>query len=83
MSVRVNGATWCNGISAGMLRSFEDMIAFVSQNETLYLGELFGSGTMGNGSGLELDHYLASSDVVELEVERIGGLRNLVVIEEV
>jgi hypothetical protein len=30
MSVRVNGATWCSGISAGMLHSFEDRIAFVS-----------------------------------------------------
>ncbi len=76
MSARVNGETWCDGTASGMLHSFEDMIAFVSQSETLYPGEFFASGTMGKGCGLELDRYLASGDLVEVEVERIGVLKN-------
>src|ERR1041384_4887413 len=32
---------------------FEDCIAHVSRSETLHPGEFFGSGTVGNGWGLE------------------------------
>jgi 2-keto-4-pentenoate hydratase/2-oxohepta-3-ene-1,7-dioic acid hydratase in catechol pathway len=55
------------------------MIAFASRDETLVPGEFFGSGTMGNGCGLEQDRYLEHGDVVELEVEKIGTLRNTVI----
>ena len=78
MAARINGEAWSLGSSAGMLHSFEDMIAFVSRNEMLHPGEFFGSGTTGGGSGLEQDRYLSDGDVVELEVERIGVLRNRV-----
>ena len=78
MAARVNGETRSQGDSSAMLHSFEDMIAFVSRDETVYPGEFFGSGTMGNGCGLEQDRYLSDGDVVELEVERIGVLRNRV-----
>ncbi len=78
MAARVNGEAWSLGSSAGMLHSFEDMIAFVSRDETLHPGEFFGSGTTGGGCGLEQDRYLSDGDVVELEVERIGVLRNRV-----
>ncbi len=78
MAARINGEAWSLGTSAGMLHSFEDMIAFVSRDEMLHPGEFFGSGTTGGGSGLEQDRYLSDGDVVELEVERIGVLRNRV-----
>jgi hypothetical protein len=39
-------------------------------------GELWGSGTTTGGSGLELDRWLKPGDVVELEIEGIGILRN-------
>ena len=78
MAARVNGEAWSLGTSAGMLHSFEDMIAFVSRSESLHPGEFFGSGTTGGGSGLEQDRYLSDGDVVELEVEGIGVLRNRV-----
>src|SRR5260370_28823929 len=64
MAVRVNGETWSSGTSSGMLHDFEDMIAFVSRDETLYAGEFFGSGPMKNGCGLEVDRVLKPSDVV-------------------
>jgi 2-keto-4-pentenoate hydratase/2-oxohepta-3-ene-1,7-dioic acid hydratase in catechol pathway len=78
MSARVNGETWCDCTSAGALHSFEDMIAHVSRDETLHAGEILGSGTMNTGSGLELGRFLEDGDVVELEVEGIGILRNTV-----
>jgi 2-keto-4-pentenoate hydratase/2-oxohepta-3-ene-1,7-dioic acid hydratase in catechol pathway len=55
------------------------MIAHVSQSETLYPGEVLGSGTVGNGCGLEAMRFLKHGDVVELTVEKIGTLRNRVV----
>jgi 2-keto-4-pentenoate hydratase/2-oxohepta-3-ene-1,7-dioic acid hydratase in catechol pathway len=48
----------------------------VSRNETVHPGELFCSGTVGNGSGLEIGRYVEPGEVVELEVEKIGVLRN-------
>ena len=76
MSVRVNGQTWGEDSSASMHWGFADMLAYASRDQTLYPGELFGSGTAAGGSGLELDRRLAPGDVVELEIEGIGTLRN-------
>jgi 2-keto-4-pentenoate hydratase/2-oxohepta-3-ene-1,7-dioic acid hydratase in catechol pathway len=59
--------------------TWEDVIAYVSEDETLHPGEFIGSGTVGGGCGLEQDRFLAAGDVVELEVERLGALRNRVV----
>ena len=41
-------------------------------------GEVIGSGTVGLGCGLELYKSLQPGDVVELEVEGIGVLRNTI-----
>ena len=76
MEVRVNGERWGADSSASMHWRFADMIAYVSRSQTLYPGELLGSGTATGGSGLELDRELAPGDLVELEVEGIGVLRN-------
>jgi 2-keto-4-pentenoate hydratase/2-oxohepta-3-ene-1,7-dioic acid hydratase in catechol pathway len=78
MRVRVNGELWGEDTSASMHWSFADMIAYVSRGQTLHPGELLGSGTAAGGSGLELDRALAPGDVVELEVDGIGVLRNRV-----
>jgi 2-keto-4-pentenoate hydratase/2-oxohepta-3-ene-1,7-dioic acid hydratase in catechol pathway len=79
MKVRVNGEEWGRGNSRDMHWKFEDCIAHASRSETLHSGEFFGSGTVGNGCGLEQLKFLKPNDVVELEVEGIGVLRNKVV----
>lgn len=79
MVARVNGEEWSRGSSASMHWRFEDLISWASQDETLHPGEFFGSGTVGTGCGLELDRWLQPGDVVELEVEKIGVLRNRIV----
>lgn len=78
MEARVNGAARSTGVTDGMLFSFEEIIAHVSQDETLMPGEFIGSGTVGNGCGLELGWFLEHGDTIELEVEKIGVLRNRV-----
>jgi 2-keto-4-pentenoate hydratase/2-oxohepta-3-ene-1,7-dioic acid hydratase in catechol pathway len=79
MECRVNGKVRSSSTSEGMLFSFEEIIAHVSQDETLMPGEFIGSGTVGNGCGLELGWYLEHNDEIELEVEKIGVLTNKVV----
>jgi 2-keto-4-pentenoate hydratase/2-oxohepta-3-ene-1,7-dioic acid hydratase in catechol pathway len=78
MRAFVNGELWSEGTSHGMLFSFEEMIEHISKDETLMPGEFIGSGTVGNGCGLELGRFLEDGDTVELEVEKIGRLRNRV-----
>jgi 2-keto-4-pentenoate hydratase/2-oxohepta-3-ene-1,7-dioic acid hydratase in catechol pathway len=83
MTARINGEEWSRGTSADMHYKFEDLIAYISQSETLYVGDFIGSGTcsgaQGCGCGLELNRFLNSGDVVELEVQGLGILCNRVV----
>jgi 2-keto-4-pentenoate hydratase/2-oxohepta-3-ene-1,7-dioic acid hydratase in catechol pathway len=76
VSVRVNGETWAANTTADMLFSFPQIIAYVSRDETLHAGEVIGSGTVGNCTGLELGRFLHDGDEVALEIEGIGVLRN-------
>jgi 2-keto-4-pentenoate hydratase/2-oxohepta-3-ene-1,7-dioic acid hydratase in catechol pathway len=76
MVVRVNGEVWGEDTSAHMHHTFADMIAYASQAQTLYPGDVFGSGTAAGGSGIELDRWLQEGDIVEMEIEGIGLLRN-------
>jgi 2-keto-4-pentenoate hydratase/2-oxohepta-3-ene-1,7-dioic acid hydratase in catechol pathway len=79
MIARVNGEEWSRGRFGTIHWSFPQMIAHVSRGETVYPGDVFGSGTVGGGCGLELDRYLKPGDVVELEIQPIGVLRTQVV----
>lgn len=78
MTAKVNGQTVCEGNSADMHWRFDDVIAHVSAGETLHPGEIICSGTVGDGCGLEHLRFLEHGDVVELEIEKIGVLRNRV-----
>ena len=79
MQARVNGETWCDSNSNTMHWKFADMIAHISKSETLYPGEVIGSGTVGLGCGLEHLRFLNNGDIVELEVEKIGVISNKVI----
>jgi len=79
MTARINGEVWSEGNSSDMYWTFAQMIAFISKNETLYPGDFIGSGTVENGCGDEMDKWLSHGDVVELEVEGLGLLRNTIV----
>ncbi len=81
MVARVNGEEWSRGNSGEMYHKFEDVLAHVSKDETLYPGEFLGSGTVGNGCGLELGRFLKHGDVVELEIQGLGILRNRIVFQ--
>ncbi len=79
MIARVNGEEWSRGRFGTIHWSFPQMIAHVSRGETIYPGDVFGSGTVGGGCGLEMDRYLKPGDIVELDIQPIGVLRTHVV----
>ena len=79
MVARVNGEVWCESNSGTIHWKFEQMIAHASTDEPLLAGEILGSGTVGDGSGAERGTFLGRGDVVELEVEHLGTLRNRVI----
>ena len=78
MEARINGEVWSQGSSGSLLWSIAELVAWASAGEPLVAGTLLGSGTVGGGCGLELDRKLSPGDVVELELERIGVLRNTI-----
>ena len=78
MTARVNGKVWSRGRSSEGHFNFSQMIAYASREEWLLAGDLLGSGTVGTGSGAELDQWIRPSDMIELEIERIGCLKNQV-----
>ncbi|WP_158964068.1 fumarylacetoacetate hydrolase family protein [Chachezhania sediminis] len=79
MELRVNGERWGGGNSGQMQHDFGAILAHMSASETLYPGEVIGSGTVGTGCGLELGRRLAPDDEFELEIEKIGTLMNRIV----
>jgi 2-keto-4-pentenoate hydratase/2-oxohepta-3-ene-1,7-dioic acid hydratase in catechol pathway len=78
MASRVNGEEWTRNSTGSMYHRFEDAIAQFSREKTILAGEVLGSGTVLGGCGFELGRKLTSGDVVELEIEGIGVLRNRV-----
>ena len=80
MIARVNGEERSRGQLGDMHHSWDAIVAQAARNTELHAGEVLGSGTVGTGCILEHGdgRWLQPGDVVELEVEGIGVLRNRV-----
>jgi 2-keto-4-pentenoate hydratase/2-oxohepta-3-ene-1,7-dioic acid hydratase in catechol pathway len=76
MTCRVNGEVWGAARSSDAHWSWAEMLAHVSNCEDVYPGDVYGSGTPGGCCGLDLGRELQPGDIVELEIEKIGTLRN-------
>ena len=77
-SVSINGETVTTCPSAGMHYSLGAAIAQASKGEALHPGELFGSGTLPGGSGMENGHWLKPGDRLSLKIAEIGTLTNTI-----
>ena len=79
---RINGQETSRGNWKDLYFTFAQMIEHASADVWLYPGDVLGSGTVGTGCLLELTKgqgpWLQPGDVVELEIERLGVLRNSV-----
>ena len=76
LMARVDGEVWSMGSLGLALGTFPDLIAELSRSQTLYPGDIVGSGTFQGGCALDLGLQLEAGSVVELEAEGIGLLRN-------
>jgi fumarylacetoacetate (FAA) hydrolase len=80
MVARVNGEERSRGNLGDMHWSWDELVAHAGRNTRLMAGDVLGSGTVGTGCILEHGdgRWLQSGDVVELEIDGIGVLRNVV-----
>lgn len=82
MVARVNGEECSRGNFKDITWSYGQILARASEAVMLYPGDVLGSGTVGTGCLLELTKgqgpWLQPGDIVELEIEGIGILRNRV-----
>jgi 2-keto-4-pentenoate hydratase/2-oxohepta-3-ene-1,7-dioic acid hydratase in catechol pathway len=77
--VRLNGALIAEPTTAGAKWSLGEAIAHACRAEQLQAGELFGSGTLPGGSGIETGHLLKAGDVIEIAIDGIDTLSNPIV----
>tara|TARA_B100001971_G_C18264380_1_gene590378 strand:+ start:868 stop:1887 length:1020 start_codon:yes stop_codon:yes gene_type:complete len=78
MTATVNGELWSEGLTSDSHYTWAQMIEHASREEWLLATDFMGSGTVGTGCGLELDKWIQPGDVLELEIEKIGKLKNIV-----
>lgn len=79
MIARVNGEVWSEASTADMYWKIPDLVEHLSKDQTVHPGTLFLSGTPGGGCGMHVGKMLKPGDVIELEIEGIGKLRNPIV----
>lgn len=83
-TLKVNGVQWMDSDGGLMYHTWGAMIERASHDSRIVPGDVLGGGTVTGGSigeairnGLPA-HYLEPGDVVEMEVEGIGVLRNTI-----
>ncbi len=82
LRLRRNGITKQQSNTAGMIFSIPRLIAELSKGMTLLPGDVIATGTPeGVGFARTPPEFLADGDVLEVEIERIGILRNRIAIE--
>lgn len=94
MTCSVNGVQVSAGNLGDMDWTFAEIIERASYGVTLYPGDVIGSGTVGTGCFLELngtgklndanyaEQWLNEGDVVEMNIDGLGTLKNTVVAED-
>lgn len=94
MTCSVNGIQVSSGNVADMDWTFAEIIERCAYGADIHPGDVIGSGTVGTGCFLELngtgklndpnyqEQWLQAGDVVEMEIDGIGKLRNILVAEE-
>ncbi|OBI52979.1 fumarylacetoacetate hydrolase family protein [Mycobacterium sp. E796] len=75
-TVAINGTTVSTVSSEGMQWSIGEMLAHASRSERLLPGELFGTGTLPGGSGMETGAWLQRGDMLSLRLDGIGEIEH-------
>lgn len=81
-SVRINGHLVSEPCTTGPRWTLGEALAHVSRSERLTPGEVFATGTLPGGSGIETGRLLAPGDTVALAIEGVGTLSNRIASED-
>ncbi len=77
--LRLNGETMQDSNTRNMIFKVPDLVSYISQIMTLEPGDVISTGTpSGVGVGRKPQVFLKPGDVVEVELEGVGTLRNAV-----
>jgi 2-keto-4-pentenoate hydratase/2-oxohepta-3-ene-1,7-dioic acid hydratase in catechol pathway len=77
ISARVNGQTLQDSNTSNLIFGVPELIEFITASITLEPGDIIATGTpFGVGFSRKPPIYLKPDDVVEIEIERLGKLRN-------
>lgn len=80
VQTRVNGETVQDGNTRDLIYSVARIISYITDTVTLRPGDVIATGTPGGvGVGMTPQRFLTPGDVVEVEVENIGIIRNPIV----
>ena len=74
-TIRVNGEEWSRTM-VDFHFPLKHLVAYVSEVQTIFPGDVFTSGTLPFGAGCELKKWIPQGGVIELEAEGMGILRN-------
>ncbi len=72
VETRINGKTVQSESTENLLFTVDEIVSYASQYFTLYPGDLIFTGTPGT------THAMSAGDIVEVEVEGVGVVRNTV-----
>ncbi len=75
-NIAINGTVIATCSTAGARFSLGEALAHASRGEQLFAGELFGSGTLPGGSGIESGRLLTRGDTISLSIDGIGSVTN-------
>lgn len=79
IKTRVNGNTVQNGTTSQMIFSIAELIEFLTRVMTLEPGDIIATGTPSGVAGAHNPpRFLKAGDVVEVELQGIGTLKNRV-----
>ncbi|MGZ3388925.1 MAG: fumarylacetoacetate hydrolase family protein, partial [Isosphaeraceae bacterium] len=80
--LRLNGQTMQDSSTSQLIFGVDELIAYLSRIVTLEPGDLIFTGTpSGVGMARKPPVWLQPGDVVEVEIDRLGILRNSVIAE--
>jgi 2-keto-4-pentenoate hydratase/2-oxohepta-3-ene-1,7-dioic acid hydratase in catechol pathway len=78
-SVHLNGRLVATCSTRDARWSLGEVLAHASRGEQLHPGELFGTGTLPGGSGIEHGQLLERGDTIALGIDGVGSLTNRIV----
>jgi 2-keto-4-pentenoate hydratase/2-oxohepta-3-ene-1,7-dioic acid hydratase in catechol pathway len=78
-SVNLNGRLVATCSTRDARWSLGEVLAHASRGEQLFAGELFGTGTLPGGSGIEHGRLLERGDAIALAIDGVGTLTNRII----